>query len=138
MSRARIGGVLVAVILGVVMLLSATSAFAMQIFVTPTTGGVVTLDVEPTDTVQAVKGQLQDRTGIDPINMVLLFAGHTLEDNRTLADYNIQKEATVYLELTQNPVSVSASSWWSLVAAAVVALAMTRPVLRRGGLPVAP
>ncbi len=76
-----------------------STAFGMQIFVKTSTGNTITLEVEPTDRIEDVKGMIQNKEGFLLVEQVLVFAGKTLEDENTLQDYNIQQESTLHLLL---------------------------------------
>lgn len=70
-----------------------------QIFQKTLTGKTYTLDVNPSDSVKLYKILCYYKIGIPIDQQRIIFANKELEDNRTLADYNIQRESTLLFVL---------------------------------------
>ena len=72
----------------------------MQIKVKTLGGCVITLDVEPKDTVQKIKERVEEKEGIPPAQQRLIFGGRAMNDSKTAADYNIDAGNTIHLVLS--------------------------------------
>ena len=71
----------------------------MQLYIKTLTGKTLTLDVHPSDTIEIVKCQIQDKEGIPPDQQILRLGYKVLEDEKKIEDYNIKKGDTLILQL---------------------------------------
>ena len=71
-------------------LIAPMSILAMPItIITP--NETFTLDVEPSDSIDTVKGLVEQQTSIAQARQIITFNGQALENGRSLSDYNVQK-----------------------------------------------
>ena len=78
--------VIVALILSILMIATAVlSTSAMQIFVKTLDSRTITLEVEPNDSIDAIKAKIQEKEGIAPQKQRLIFAGVELENGKIIS-----------------------------------------------------
>ena len=88
-----------AALLAIGPLASQSSAAALHVTVKTLTGKSIPLDVDTDDTVKSVKEKIESKEEIPVKQQRLIFHGHQLEDDHTLADYNVLEGDTLHLVL---------------------------------------
>lgn len=70
----------------------------MQVFVRLENGKMISIEVSPMDTIDNIKMKICDKEGLHPESFILQHGSMEVEEGRTLNDYDIRNEATLYLK----------------------------------------
>ena len=69
----------------------------MRIYIKISETETIDIDVEPSDSIENIKGKIQDKKGISPDSMDIYFNGKLLENSKTIGDYPIAANSTLSL-----------------------------------------
>ena len=69
----------------------------MHTFIEDLVGRIITLDVEPSDTIENVQLKIQDKVDIPPRQQRLIFDGKQLELHLSLSDYNVSRDSMIHV-----------------------------------------
>lgn len=90
--------------------LSHANAFQIYVYVKLECRNI-TLEVEPSDSIENVKAKVQDKTDLPPDQQSLYFGNRFLEDGRTLSDYSIGRNSTLNLFTANDPYCYGEFPW---------------------------
>lgn len=82
-----------------------------QLFVKSINGNTRTIEAEQTDTISTIKERIFDKEGIQPNEQRLIFAGKSLDNEKTIGEYNIEPESTIHMSLRVRGGSKCGSCW---------------------------
>ena len=83
-----------------ILFLQSKTVMAAQYYVVVTSNDTtLTIEGEPTDSIEAIKGKLQEKVEIPPEQQFIRFRGIVLDEGKMLSDYNILPGSTLYLDL---------------------------------------
>lgn len=82
----------------------------IQLLIKTWSGKTITLNVEQSDTIEAVKKKIFQKLRMPPHFLGLVFSGKRLEDGRDLASYNIQQHSTLHAVYSPTTIQVKLSS----------------------------
>lgn len=82
----------------------------IQILIKTWSGKTITLNVEQSDTIEAVKKKIFLKLRMPPHFLSLVYSGKRLEDGRDLRSYNIQKHSTLHAVYSPTTIQVNLSS----------------------------
>ena len=119
----------------VILVSSSFNSFGMQIYLEVTTGlqakepywnliyFPLTLDVESGDSIENVRAKIFDKEpSIDAGRELLLYSGGILEDGKTLSDYSIEKNSTLFLDSSNTIVVPEPTTYLLCLSLGVVGL----------------
>ena len=72
---------------------------SIQIFIEYICGTTISVEVDPSDSIETVKAIIQEKNGIPPYQQWLYLYCSKLQDGRILSDYNIRNECTLIMVL---------------------------------------
>ena len=70
---------------------------AFQVFIQNLKGKTLIIVVRKEDSVQDLKEKIRDKEAVPPDDQQIIYGGKQLQDNKTLSDYDISKDATLHL-----------------------------------------
>ena len=107
----------------VIIVMSSSELFSMQIHIYISPERTITLEVEAGDAIESVKAKIEDREGIPIVQQKIFFNSQELLNGFDLAYYNIPKESTLVL-VQSEMVPISPKSGLIILASILVLISI--------------